>query len=287
MRNFDSVSCASYLEKVATGCPRERGRRDGGRIIWETTKGVNYMCRKKAQTEKRNLCPDTYSYVAGRPISLGASRPLHQHLRRLSSPHPSQRKIMGATAQHDLPAEHAQEVWHTWQQIERADSRITCSCLIRHLTTLAPSTSAVFNSLDDRARCELIAKLGDLIFSDERKEMYSWPPAGNNEEVCSFSKRVALLRDSPALKAISHENFPAIHRAFLFFVWEMCEVVGIEYTDRVASAFSRLCNVAEAALTPHMSAEDRKHNAYFNRRAPGALVAIESPEALVFAQASS
>jgi len=90
-----------------------------------------------------------------------------------------------------------------------------------------------------------------------------------------------------SLKAISHENFPAIHRAFLFFVWEMCEVVGIEYTDRVASAFSRLCNVAEAALTPHMSAEDRKHNAYFNRRAPGALVAIESPEALVFAQASS
>ena len=60
----------------------------------------------------------------------------------------------------------------------------------------------------------------------------------------------------------------------------MCEASEIRYTDDIAKAFAALWNLVERSLLPDMTEEDRGKFQYFNRRAPGSKVGIESHEEL-------
>ena len=104
------------------------------------------------------------------------------------------------------------------------------------------------------------------------------------DDLDAFTERIEALRASPLVQSIKPENFPAIKRGVLFFIWEM---INDNYTDGVAKAFSALCDVTERIVLPDLSEAEWKKLGYFHRKAPGSNVGMESPEALRFLQATS
>merc|ERR1712096_293949 len=95
---------------------------------------------------------------------------------------------------------------------------------------------------------ELISFLGDLIslattpprtrsFDSDDTAILAEEETDSceNVDLSAFYDRVSSLRHH--VEAIEPENFPAVHRALLFFVWEMS---GAQYTDSVAQSFSTL-----------------------------------------------
>jgi hypothetical protein len=78
------------------------------------------------------------------------------------------------------------------------------------------------------------------------------------------------------------KNIPAMHRACLFWIWQMSENAGLQYTDKVANAHSIFVQKVEQELLPHMTDAERRANSYYNRRAPNCQIAVESLEAITF-----
>lgn len=205
----------------------------------------------------------------------------------------------------ELTAKEADAIKATWLRIEQVDPLITSSALMRHLSTLAPRTRVLFCEMTGKDGAHLVELISELI-KEATKPSVAAPSrtasfdsdsssastitdyavnlerADENIDLSSFYCRVGALRHH--FGAIAPENFPAMHRAVLFTIWE---IVGDNYTDVVAKAFSTICHIAEEAIAPHMTAEERRRNHYFHRRAPGSIIGVESPEALAFAQAMS
>ena len=59
------------------------------------------------------------------------------------------------------------------------------------------------------------------------------------------------------------KNIPAMHRACLFWIWQMSENAGLQYTDKVANAHSILVQKVEQELLPHMTDAERRANSSY------------------------
>ena len=186
---------------------------------------------------------------------------------------------------------------HTWRLIEASDPIIASSCLMRNFTTLAPSTTTLFQDLQP---AQIISGIGAVLAvltstnpcCASVDSVLSASFYDNDEETAAaislqnFIARVAQLRELDVVRALEPETFPSMHRGFLFFVWKMIEDCGATYTDDVAMAFSALCDIVEETLC-EVSSDERRQRAYLHHRAPGSVVSLESPEAITFHAAMS
>jgi len=176
------------------------------------------------------------------------------------------------TPQHLTPSQ-IEIIRRIWEQIMTLDSMVVVSALKMHFTTLAPHTHELFRKYASGSTggSELLKSISSAV--------------SELGDADAFAHTIAAMRSSACIEALDPANFPACHRALLFFVWEMAEMVGSTYTDDMAKALSALWDIIEASLLPDMSQTERKQNNYFNRRAPDCAISLESPEVLKFMQA--
>jgi len=160
----------------------------------------------------------------------------------------------------------------TWQQIS-ADPRVTSFVLYHHITTLAPKTMCLFSPT---LAHDSVAVSHELIAAIDQSLSVL-------HDLDAFVSTLNRLRSHPNFASVDCQSYPAINRALLFSIWELCERAGVRYSDERAKAFSSLWDsIIEPVLLPDLSDEERKKNKYFHRRAPESTITIESPEALAF-----
>ena len=167
----------------------------------------------------------------------------------------------------DSPDELIRSVWREVVSSDDADAAV--ARLQSHIKKLAPDALTLFkvtSSTDIIREMENVALANDL---------------GSD----ALTIALTPLLNSPAFQSIDSANYPACGRAFLFWIWDQCELKSSGlYSDKVAGAFAALWSRIDKILLPDATEEDRRKNGYFNRRAPGSLVGVESWEDLTTVQ---
>ena len=128
-----------------------------------------------------------------------------------------------------LETETVEIIQRTWAHIKsQASPTELLSSFRNNQTALAPCTQILFAAMP-------LAEFSESFVTFVTEFLMH----GLEDEECFRSKMQILL---PGLLQIEdlQKHVPAMHRAVLFWVWQMAEHAGLQYTDKVANAHSAL-----------------------------------------------
>ena len=168
-----------------------------------------------------------------------------------------------------LDAEHVASIQRIWSLVSKSDGALVIS-LVNHLEMLEPQTAQHITENTYGVLEQVVPTISEFIASLDASQ----------KEQTAFVSKIRALAELPHVKSLEPSLFPSIQRACLFTLWQRLEALGEGYNDEIAKAFSRLLDIVDSNIFPSMSRHDRSKRNYFNRRAPGNTIAIESPEAL-------
>ena len=137
-----------------------------------------------------------------------------------------------------LEPEKVEIIQRTWAHLKsQASPTELLSSFRNNQAALAPCTQVVFAALP-------LAEFSESFVTFITEFLMH----GLEDEECFRSKMQDLL---PGLIQIEdlQKNVPAMHRAVLFWVWQMCEHAGLQYTDKIANAHSALVQQVSQLVT--------------------------------------